>query len=801
MTNGATQHGDESASPGPVRAPISAFAATPEVLVRAALQPPESLLALGRLGQYEVLEVIGGGGMGYVLRARDLQGGEEVAIKLMRPELRSEPVAVRRFRKEALHMQRLEHANIIPVREVAGGAEGPYFVMDLMRGGSLAARLGQHQPLPTWEVVSIARQVALALNHAHHKGIIHRDLKPGNVLMNEAGEAFLSDFGLARTLFNDSLEDVRLSGMIGTAPYMSPGVARGEAEDTRCDIYAFGALLYEMLTGRPPYSGDTVQEVTAKILAGPPPCILRLNPQADPALAAIARSAMARKLRWRYATMEHVLGDLDRVAAAGPAVGLPRESGSAWRGSFPRWRPYRPILVGLVCLVALAGVYQLISSFSAKGEVVRLGGFDKPWLAALNQARLVNVDPAQGSLLVVSDQGRVWVFTSDGRTIQSFDVPEPFGVRARLHWAEQDPLHGTVELIIAESLENGWRVARCGLDGRVHRRFVSEVVDPAGRAVRDRLALEEVMTFDPAGPRRLLGRVHAVEEQDWNGVVCFDYAEGHCLWSYPTPGEIASMQLIDLDGDGLCEVVVATQGVGEKSRGPAETATPAQVVALSADGQLRWHWTVDDTDVAVRVLSSDLNGDGRAELHAWTVADRAAEVKSQGASSLVHLSPDGRPLRTRWFDHALRSVWVAEVDGDGRDEILATDRFGRVRLIEEELQVTREARVMDAAVAKRGRQVTLRAVEDLDRDGRMEVVLDTVEGEFRPPLDAADGVCAPELLILDARLEMRTRLCLQADASSTWPPPGCRIVQLSDTQRAAVAYFWPGRVTYYGFRE
>src|SRR5204863_5266604 len=149
------------------------------------------------------------------------------------------------------------------------------------------------------------------------------DLKPGNVLLEADEGAYLTDFGLALTLFNDSLIDVTVDHRAGTAPYMSPTVASGEAEDTRCDIYAFGALLYEMLTGRPPYEGETAQEIFKLIRAGPPRPILEINPDAPRELAAVAEAAMARELRDRYTSMSDVLLDLDRVANhETPSIGL-----------------------------------------------------------------------------------------------------------------------------------------------------------------------------------------------------------------------------------------------------------------------------------------------------------------------------------------------------------------------------------------------------------------------------------------------------------------------------------------------
>jgi serine/threonine protein kinase len=146
-----------------------------------------------------------------------------------------DPQAVHRFLIEARHMYHLNHPNILRIMEVLDPPAGPYYVMPYMPAGSLAGKLRPGQPADYVVTIRVARDVASALVYAHGKGIIHRDLKPGNVLLDTDGRGYLADFGLVRTLFNDSATDITQSQTMGTAPYMSPAVARGEAEDTRCD--------------------------------------------------------------------------------------------------------------------------------------------------------------------------------------------------------------------------------------------------------------------------------------------------------------------------------------------------------------------------------------------------------------------------------------------------------------------------------------------------------------------------------------------------------------------------------------
>ncbi|HWD19317.1 MAG TPA: protein kinase [Verrucomicrobiae bacterium] len=302
--------------------PVSSFAGPiAELVGQQMLAPPARPGLLAALGPYEVVRVLGGGGMGVVLLARDSAAGKNVAIKMIKSELAGDQRAGHRFVKEAGHLQKLQHPNIVPVLEVSDRAAGAYFVMPYFERGSLAGRIRPGQPLDAVFILDIARDIAEGLRFAHQRGIIHRDLKPANILLGTEGRACLADFGLARSLFNDTIMDVAREQFEGTAPYMSPGVAAGHAEDTRCDIYAFGALLYEMLTGEPPYSGASTREIRAQILAGPPRPIRERNPSADSGLVTIAEGAMARELRNRYADMNDVAADLRRMQEGRTPVG------------------------------------------------------------------------------------------------------------------------------------------------------------------------------------------------------------------------------------------------------------------------------------------------------------------------------------------------------------------------------------------------------------------------------------------------------------------------------------------------
>ncbi|HZQ46792.1 MAG TPA: protein kinase, partial [Verrucomicrobiae bacterium] len=333
--------------------PVSSFTGPiAELVGHGLLSPPSRPGLLATLDRFEILRILGGGGMGLVLLARDSNTEKNVAIKLVKPDLVVDRQVTHLFVKEAGHMQRLRHANVMPVLEVSDRPQGPYFVMPYFERGSLARCIQPGQALETELILDIALQIADGLQFAHRRGIIHRDLKPANILLAAGGKACLGDFGLARSMFNDTIVDVERQQCEGTAPYMSPAVAAGHAEDTRCDIYAFGALLYEMLTGEPPYKGRSTKEIRNQIIAGPPKPILGLNPAANQGLVTVAEGAMGRELRDRYADMADVLADLQRIKEGTPPVG-PRGITGKMRGQLAQVGRIPGTVWLAICVVAI----------------------------------------------------------------------------------------------------------------------------------------------------------------------------------------------------------------------------------------------------------------------------------------------------------------------------------------------------------------------------------------------------------------------------------------------------------------
>lgn len=227
----------------------------------ALLVPSEKDGSIGRIGKFEILDIAGSGGMGTVLRAQDPDLDRTVALKVLSETLSENKKAVGHFRREATSIAAIEHENVLPIYEISGGDDSPFIVMRYIDGESLEERLKKHPDgLPVREVTTIALAVARALSAAHGGGIVHRDLKPSNILIEEDGGVWLMDFGLARPLAPDG-DDAPKNKIVGTPHFMSPEQIDGGTIDARSDLFSLGAVIYFMLTGRPPFDSDDLQGV------------------------------------------------------------------------------------------------------------------------------------------------------------------------------------------------------------------------------------------------------------------------------------------------------------------------------------------------------------------------------------------------------------------------------------------------------------------------------------------------------------------------------------------------------------
>ena len=221
-----------------------------------------------KFGRYEIKSELGRGGMATVYRAYDPSSGREVAIKVLPREMLHDPQFRSRFEREIKLIAALEHPSIVPIYDVGEENEQPYFVMRYLHGGSLSDWIEKGN-FSIQDAARIIERVSLGLAYAHRKGVIHRDLKPDNVLFDDNGDPFISDFGVAK--FTESTSSLTGSGVIGTPAYMSPEQAQGVEIDGRSDVYGLGVILYQMLSGQQPYSADTPMGVVVKHITEPVP--------------------------------------------------------------------------------------------------------------------------------------------------------------------------------------------------------------------------------------------------------------------------------------------------------------------------------------------------------------------------------------------------------------------------------------------------------------------------------------------------------------------------------------------------
>src|SRR5262245_54640740 len=251
-----------------------------------------------RLGPYEILSVIGSGGMGEVYRARDTRLGRDVAVKVLPTSVSAEPDRRARFELEAKAVAALSHPNILAIFDFALADGAAYAVTELLQGETLRHRLGEQ--LPVRKAIDIATQIARGLAAAHDKGIVHRDLKPENLFLLEDGQVKILDLDIATAKCGERSTETETVGgtdpctVLGTAGYIAPKQVRGQTVDARADLFALGAVLYEMLAGRRAFERETIAETMTAILKADPPVLSGTRAELPPALDSIVRHCLER---------------------------------------------------------------------------------------------------------------------------------------------------------------------------------------------------------------------------------------------------------------------------------------------------------------------------------------------------------------------------------------------------------------------------------------------------------------------------------------------------------------------------
>lgn len=324
------------------------------------------------VGRYELLDVLGRGGMGVVYRASDRVLVRQVAVKVLPAERAEDPGFVARFEREARAAAALNHPNVVGVFDFGREGRTRFIVMECVAGRNLAQIVRDQGGVDPARAVTVATEIARALAAAHEAGIIHRDIKPANVILQDGGVAKVLDFGIARAAASTSLTQTAV--VLGSAPYMAPEVARGERADERSDIYSLGCVLYELLTGRPPFTGELAAAVLHQHNAARPRRPRELNPEVPDGLDALVLRMLAKRPNERPQTAGQLAAELEasqdrrvtaptaRLPASRADVGTSTRPGR-WPAGVGRPRHARPIVAaGLVVLLLAAILLAMIGS-------------------------------------------------------------------------------------------------------------------------------------------------------------------------------------------------------------------------------------------------------------------------------------------------------------------------------------------------------------------------------------------------------------------------------------------------------
>jgi len=385
----------EPAVPSP--APVSRSAGLAWKGIVEALRPAQQEGELGRLSDYRILQMVGAGGMGVVFKAEDTKLNRLVALKVMKPDQVSDPVAHQRFLTEGRSAAGIESDHVVKIYQVGEDNGLPFMAMQFLEGESLDRLIKRQGKLPPGEIIRIGRDVALGLQAAHYRALIHRDIKPGNIWLEEGSRrAKILDFGLVRQTGDHYQHLTRTGFVMGTPGYMSPEQARGTRVDARSDLFSLGSVLYEMCTGREPFMGsDMMATLMALALESPPPIRL-LNSEIPPALAELVTWLLAKSAEDRPRSARVVADALTKVQAnpaAGPSSAPAPKPVSFAAANFPASTPeYTPpikagssplFVAGVAVILFILIALFIVPGFSvAPNDTVRDSGGREPGASA-----------------------------------------------------------------------------------------------------------------------------------------------------------------------------------------------------------------------------------------------------------------------------------------------------------------------------------------------------------------------------------------------------------------------------------
>ncbi|HEY7310532.1 MAG TPA: serine/threonine-protein kinase [Gemmataceae bacterium] len=602
------------------------------------LAPPEKPGALGRLGHYDVLAVIGRGGMGVVLKAFDEELQRVVAIKVMAPQLAATATARKRFRREAQAAAAVRDEHVIDIHAVNEVNGLPYLVMEYVNGVSLQEQLDQSGPLELKEILRIGMQTATGLAKAHAQGLIHRDIKPANILLeNGVQRVKLTDFGLARAVDDASLTQ---SGVIaGTPQYMAPEQARGEAVDHRADLFSLGSVLYAMSTGRPPFRASSVMATLKRVSEDMPRPVREMNPEIPDWLAAIIDKLQAKEPAQRFRSAQEVADLLGRhlshlqqpaTVPLPPPVTRPSPPQSRKRSHALPWVLAAVAVVGLSCCVLAVPVIWMFGWIVVRPAL-------PPDLPPVSEERIGPVVDEMGTRAVEAPPAIARV----RRFAPPKDVP-----------ITQDGVTATAD---------GWKIENTGFQQRTVRLFEVRDLDVKGCRLVFRVRMR-TETKEKLENRRVFTRVEmafrpkvtikksltgdTVTEKSWNALA----RRGNTAWAQEEaattclsqPDAIALNLLVEGIGAiwikdvELVALPLAAEAGGERPAKPF-------IILPRANGAERTFATLAAAAAAARSGDTiEVRGDGPYACEPITLAGKALTIRAGKGCQPVVQPKDGK---------------------------------------------------------------------------------------------------------------------------------------------------------------
>ncbi|MBY0491818.1 MAG: protein kinase [Gemmatimonadaceae bacterium] len=652
--------------------------------------------------RYELLRELGAGGMATVYLARDVRHAREVAIKVLHPELAA-VLGAERFLSEIRTTASLQHPHILPLFDSGEAAGQLFYVMPFVDGETLRSRLEREKQLPIADAVLLAREVAGALQYAHERGVIHRDIKPENILLQGAPgdqHALVADFGIALAVTNAGGSRMTQTGLsLGTPQYMAPEQAMGErAIDARADIYALGAVTYEMLAGEPPFVGPNSQSIVARVLTERPRALLDVRDRVPAHVADAVEAALAKL-------------PADRPATAAQFANALREESTRGRASAPRpsprtrWRDVRLIGMAIVTAASLAvAAWSLRRPVPTEGPVLRvtIAMPDSLVDATTSQttghlaiapdgSRLAMVARAAGSL-----NSQVWL--RERHAIEARPIPGVFNVR--------DPFFGPNGTRIGVLEPSSGTIRLMDLDGSAEVRLKWKGLGPASWGhdgfiyVSDTSARQGIARFPATGGAAApVTRVDTTRREashqapqllaDGRGVVF------SVVYGSTTDMSTRDIAVASLDAGTPHRVL--TRGVA------AWVPVPGILIVLRADGHLVampfdaqtrtigrpevevatdvWHgvtvatWDLALSTTGTLVYRAGSKGPNLSEL-VWLSRDGAVTVADTGWRAdfvSMRLSPDGRRVVAEVYESSAAGLWIGSLTDGARSKLTRDD--------------------------------------------------------------------------------------------------------------------------------